>query len=168
MEDYLARMFNHGATLTNVFGWGVGDSANLFCRAAESADSIAAYRKFLRPAQREAGHPIRQWLGVCIAGARARAMADPGAHTRLFRLDRKAFGKEGRVAVRRQTAAVSNSQVRAASRRRRGNIPSRRVRRVAIHRDRRLPFYRELAAAGSRRRLGLLRKNAAKSPPVKR
>ena len=25
MEDYLARMFNHGAVLTNVFGWNIGD-----------------------------------------------------------------------------------------------------------------------------------------------
>jgi hypothetical protein len=54
MEDYLARMFNHGATLTNVFGWGVGDSANLFRRAAEDADSIAAYRKFL------SGAPLKE------------------------------------------------------------------------------------------------------------
>jgi len=53
MEDYLARMFNHGATLTNVFGWDIGDSDNIFRRAAEGAESIAAYRKFLSGAHLE-------------------------------------------------------------------------------------------------------------------
>jgi len=48
MQDYLARMFNHGATMTNVFGWGIGDKDNLFRRATESEEAVAAYRKFLR------------------------------------------------------------------------------------------------------------------------
>jgi hypothetical protein len=48
MEDYLARMFNHGATLTNVFGWDLGDSGFIFRRATERPEAIAAYRKFLR------------------------------------------------------------------------------------------------------------------------
>jgi hypothetical protein len=52
MEIYLARHFNHGATLVNLFGWGVGDQTNPFRRATESAGSIAAYRKFL------AGQPL--------------------------------------------------------------------------------------------------------------
>lgn len=47
METYLARLFNHGAVLVNVFGWGVGPADNGFRRAAESPDAIAAYRKFL-------------------------------------------------------------------------------------------------------------------------
>lgn len=47
MEDYLARMFNHGAVLTTVFGWGIGSKDNLFRRATESGEAIAAYRKFL-------------------------------------------------------------------------------------------------------------------------
>jgi hypothetical protein len=49
METYLAQMFNHGAALVNIFGWGVGGetSANPFRAAAEAADSLAAYRKFL-------------------------------------------------------------------------------------------------------------------------
>lgn len=47
MEIYLARHFNHGATLVNLFGWGVGDQTNPFRRATESAEAIAAYRKFL-------------------------------------------------------------------------------------------------------------------------
>lgn len=50
MENYLARMFNHGATLTNVFGWDLGDSTNLFRQAAENPAAIDAYRKFLRGA----------------------------------------------------------------------------------------------------------------------
>ncbi|MGH6842584.1 MAG: hypothetical protein ACREDV_10915 [Methylocella sp.] len=51
MQDYLARMFNHGATMTNVFGWNIGDKGNLFRRAAESDEAVAAYRKFLRGAR---------------------------------------------------------------------------------------------------------------------
>jgi hypothetical protein len=47
MEDYLARMFKHGATLINVFAWDIGDSDNIFRRAEEEAESISAYRKFL-------------------------------------------------------------------------------------------------------------------------
>ena len=50
MENYLARMFNHGATLTNVFGWNIGDSANVFRQAAGNPAAIEAYRKFLRGA----------------------------------------------------------------------------------------------------------------------
>jgi hypothetical protein len=50
MENYLARMFNHGATLTNVFGWDIGDSAFIFRQAAENPAAIDAYRKFLRGA----------------------------------------------------------------------------------------------------------------------
>ena len=59
MEDYLARMFNHGATLTNVFGWDVGDDANVFRRAAEGPELLAAYRKFLSGA-RLAEKPLAQ------------------------------------------------------------------------------------------------------------
>ncbi len=55
MEGYLARMFNHGATLTNVFGWDVGDGDNIFRRAAEGPQSIEAYRKFLRGGRLEEG-----------------------------------------------------------------------------------------------------------------
>ena len=47
MESYLAHMFNHGASLANVFGWGVGTD-NPFRRSAEAAESIAAYQGFLR------------------------------------------------------------------------------------------------------------------------
>jgi hypothetical protein len=59
MENYLARMFNHGATLTNVFGWDIGDSAFIFRRAAENPAAIEAYRKFLRGASLEEG-PLDQ------------------------------------------------------------------------------------------------------------
>jgi hypothetical protein len=51
MEDYLARMFNHGAAMANVFGWGVGDPTMIFRRATESREAIAAYQKFLRGAR---------------------------------------------------------------------------------------------------------------------
>ena len=48
MEHYLGNLFNHGAVLVNVFGWGVGDKDNPFRKTAESDNAIAAYRKFLR------------------------------------------------------------------------------------------------------------------------
>ncbi|TWU62610.1 hypothetical protein V7x_43450 [Crateriforma conspicua] len=47
MESYLAYMFNHGATVVNVFGWDVGPQHNPFRQAAENPDAIVAYRKFL-------------------------------------------------------------------------------------------------------------------------
>ncbi len=56
METYLAWMFNHGAALVNVFGWGVGrpSEPNPFRDAAQSPDAVAAYRKFL------AGEPLAE------------------------------------------------------------------------------------------------------------
>jgi hypothetical protein len=47
MEGYLGNLFNHGARLVNIFGWGVGRSSNPFRKTAEEDSSIAAYRKFL-------------------------------------------------------------------------------------------------------------------------
>ena len=47
MEGYLGSLFNHGAVLVNVFGWGLGDESNPFRKLAEGPDSLAAYRKFL-------------------------------------------------------------------------------------------------------------------------
>ena len=47
METYLARLFNHGASLVNIFGWGIGNPDNGFRQAAESDEAISAYRKFL-------------------------------------------------------------------------------------------------------------------------
>jgi hypothetical protein len=48
METYLASMFNHGAAITNLFGWGIGDRGNPFRDSTEDPASIQAYRKFLR------------------------------------------------------------------------------------------------------------------------
>jgi hypothetical protein len=48
MEGYLGNLFNHGARLVNIFGWGVGNRDNPFRKVAEDKESIAAYRKFLR------------------------------------------------------------------------------------------------------------------------
>jgi len=50
METYLAGMFNHGATLVNIFAWGVGPDSpeNGFRTATEGKGAIAAYRKFLK------------------------------------------------------------------------------------------------------------------------
>ena len=47
-EGYLGNLFNHGAVLVNIFGWGVGDRDNPFRKIAEGNDAMAAYRKFLR------------------------------------------------------------------------------------------------------------------------
>lgn len=47
MEGYLGNLFNHGATLVNIFGWGVGDRDNPFRQTAEGDGALAAYRKFL-------------------------------------------------------------------------------------------------------------------------
>src|SRR6185503_6020369 len=48
METYLGWMFNHGAVLVTIFGWGVGSETNPFHLAASSDDAIQAYQKFLR------------------------------------------------------------------------------------------------------------------------
>ena len=51
METYLAKMFNHGATLVNIFSWGIGGEANKnmsFRVVTEGEDALRAYRKFLR------------------------------------------------------------------------------------------------------------------------
>jgi hypothetical protein len=51
METYLAKMFNHGATLVNVFSWGVGGEAHKnmdFRVVTEGEESLRSYRKFLR------------------------------------------------------------------------------------------------------------------------
>jgi hypothetical protein len=51
METYLAKMFNHGATLVDVFSWGIGGEANRnneFRQVTENEEALSAYRKFLR------------------------------------------------------------------------------------------------------------------------
>jgi hypothetical protein len=50
METYLGRMFNHGATLVNIFSWGVGpeDAArNPFREPTQGQQAMAGYRLFL-------------------------------------------------------------------------------------------------------------------------
>jgi hypothetical protein len=54
METYLAKMFNHGAALVNVFSWGIGGEANKkmdFRVVTEGEEALRAYRKFLRGEQ---------------------------------------------------------------------------------------------------------------------
>ena len=51
METYLAKMFNHGGTLVNIFAWGIGGEAmkNMDFRVVtEGEDALRAYRKFLK------------------------------------------------------------------------------------------------------------------------
>ena len=51
METYLAKMFNHGATLVNIFSWGIGGEAmkNMSFRVVtEGEEALRAYRKFLK------------------------------------------------------------------------------------------------------------------------
>ncbi len=47
MEGYLGSLFNHGAVLVNLFGWGLGEESNPFRKIAEGPDALVAYRKFL-------------------------------------------------------------------------------------------------------------------------
>lgn len=108
MEDYLARMFNHGATMANVFGWDIGAKDSLFRRATEAAGSIAAYRKFLRGARLEetplersyrSSPSLLQRLLRALPG-RIRSYRDAGGDLSLIepkikRLDAKI--KDGRV-----------------------------------------------------------------------
>jgi hypothetical protein len=51
METYLAKLFNHGAVLVNVFAWGIGGESmrdNFFRRVTEGPEALSAYTKFLR------------------------------------------------------------------------------------------------------------------------
>jgi hypothetical protein len=51
METYLARSFNHGATLVTVYSWGVGGpsvaTTDPFRVVTQGSEAIAAYRKLL-------------------------------------------------------------------------------------------------------------------------
>ncbi|MEI7728859.1 MAG: hypothetical protein WCO56_04775 [Verrucomicrobiota bacterium] len=61
METYLAKMFNHGATLVNLFSWGIGGEAmkNMSYRVCtESDEALQAYRKFLK------GEPLIEGMTV--------------------------------------------------------------------------------------------------------
>lgn len=61
METYLAKMFNHGATLTTIFSWGIGGEAmkNMdFSQCTENEEALQAYRKFLK------GEPLIEGLTV--------------------------------------------------------------------------------------------------------
>ena len=67
METYLAKMFNHGATLTTIFSWGIGGERmkNMNYRlCTEGEEELKAYRKFLR------GEPLIE--GVTVAGLQER------------------------------------------------------------------------------------------------
>lgn len=90
METYLARMFNHGATLVNVFGWGVGRESDPFRVATErGAGALAAYRKFLKgeelkeePLQTRYGiqakvHRIQQTLPDWLRKSRDQSRVQP-------------------------------------------------------------------------------------------
>ncbi len=51
METYLAKTFNHGGTLVNLFSWGIGGEANRkmsFRVVTEGEEALRAYRKFLK------------------------------------------------------------------------------------------------------------------------
>lgn len=47
-ETYLAKMFNHGAAMVNIFGGWQGEGYGPWGKATESREAIAAYQKFLR------------------------------------------------------------------------------------------------------------------------
>ena len=47
-ETYLARSFNHGAAIVNLFGGFQGPRLDPFRRATDSQEALSAYRKFLQ------------------------------------------------------------------------------------------------------------------------
>jgi hypothetical protein len=50
MRPSLAQSFNRGATLVNVFGWGIGGTVvtdSPYRVMTEAPDSVSAYRKML-------------------------------------------------------------------------------------------------------------------------
>ena len=51
-ESYLAGLYNRGAVLVTIFGWGLGPPEMPFRKVAESNEAVNAYRKFL------AGEPL--------------------------------------------------------------------------------------------------------------
>ena len=96
METYLAKVFNHGGTVVNIFSWGIGGEAmkNMDFRVVtEGDDALRAYRKFLKgdsliEAKVEASlmerlppkiHKIQKelpaWMGKAEAGNRVKAVA---------------------------------------------------------------------------------------------
>ena len=78
METYLAHTFNHGATMTNVFGWDIGKEGNLFRRATESDEAIAACRKFLRGVRLEETPLAVQSGSSNVSSLQVRMHALPG------------------------------------------------------------------------------------------
>ncbi len=51
METYLAKTFNHGGMLVNIYSWGIGGEAmkNMdYRRCTENEEALKAYRKFLK------------------------------------------------------------------------------------------------------------------------
>jgi hypothetical protein len=51
VETYLAKVFNHGGTLVNIYSWGIGGEAmkNMdFRQVTEGEEALKAYRKFLK------------------------------------------------------------------------------------------------------------------------
>lgn len=61
METYLAKTFNHGGALVNIFAWGIGGEAmkNMDFRVVtEGAEAITAYRKFLSGVPLVEGKPV--------------------------------------------------------------------------------------------------------------
>jgi hypothetical protein len=46
-ETYLARSFNHGAKIVNIFG-GFQSPQDPYSRSTEAGEALTAYRKFLR------------------------------------------------------------------------------------------------------------------------
>ncbi len=51
IETYLAKMFNHGGALVNIFAWGIGGEAMKhmdYRQVTEGEDALQAYRKFLK------------------------------------------------------------------------------------------------------------------------
>jgi hypothetical protein len=124
MQDYLARMFNHGAAMTNVFGWGIGDRQNIFRRATEGEEAVAAYRKFLRGIRLEekplaesyrSPHSALQKLMRALPG-RIESFRDAGGDVRLIqpRVKRlEDYMRDGRLDEMRQELDAIEATINA-------------------------------------------------------
>jgi hypothetical protein len=73
METYLAKMFDHGADMVNIFSWGIGGPAARhisFREVTESDEALAAYRKFLRGERLVEGPEVASTHGRILAKIR--------------------------------------------------------------------------------------------------
>ena len=148
MEGYLGNLFNHGAVMVKIFGWGLGDKDYPFRRIAESPDALAAYRKFLsggqplKPPFRASSRPCRRDCrqisncgrlspNGCRSTAPPRSGATSTAWSRLWKIGgsttpRKAWRPSSRQWDNKRTIKADKPQLPSIATPRRNQTPSRK------------------------------------------